>query len=61
MFPIGDVTVDGGESGIVMGGYELFRGLMGLERSGFGRACLDISSGVRGGDGVDEVDKNVGP
>jgi hypothetical protein len=61
MFPIGDVTVDGGESGMVMGGYELFLGLTGLDRSGLGRAYLDISSGVRGGDGVDDVDKNVGP
>jgi hypothetical protein len=61
MFPIGDVTVDGGESGIVIGGYELFRGLTGLDRSGLGRAGLDIASGVGGGDGVDDVDKNVGP
>jgi hypothetical protein len=61
MFPIGDDTVDGGESGIVIGGNVLFRGLIGFDRSGLGRVDLDIASGVGGGDGDDEVDKKVGP
>jgi hypothetical protein len=61
MFPIGDVTVEGGESGIDIGGKVLFRGLIGLERSGLGRVDLDIASGEGGGDGDDEFERNVGP
>jgi hypothetical protein len=39
----------------------LFRGLTGLDRSGLGSADCDISLGDGGGDGVDVVDKKVGP
>jgi hypothetical protein len=58
---IGDVTVEGGESGIVTGGYELFRGLTGFERSGLGKGNRDMTCGDDGGDGVDVVERNVGP
>jgi hypothetical protein len=60
-FPIGNVAVMGGENGIVDGGYELFRGLTGLERSGFGNEAPNICIGDEGGDGVDVVERNVGP
>lgn len=61
ILPIGDVIVDGGDSGIVTGGYELLRGLTGFDRSGLGKASLDIACGDDGGDGVDAVERNVGP
>jgi hypothetical protein len=61
ILPIGDVTVEGGDNGIVTGGYELFLGLTGFDRSGFGNTDLDIAFGDGGGEGVDVVDRNVGP
>lgn len=58
---VGDVIEYGGESGIVTGGYELLLGLMGFERKGLGKAGLDMFCGLGGGDGVEVVDRNVGP
>lgn len=60
--PYGEVTVDGGEIGIeVVVGYVLVRGLTGLDRNGFGNAGLNIIVGEAGGDGVDVVERKVGP
>jgi hypothetical protein len=59
--PIGNVAVVGGDNGIAIGGYELFRGLTGFDRSGFGNDDLDMAFGDGGGEGVDVVDKNVAP
>lgn len=60
--PYGEVTVDGGEIGIEdVGGYVLLRGLIGLDRNGLGNAALYIVGGDDGGDGVDVVERNVGP
>ena len=39
----------------------LVLGLTGFERRGFGRPFLDMPGGDGGGDGVDVVDRNVGP
>lgn len=58
---MGDVTLDGGDSGIVIDGNELLRGLTGLERRGLGNVALEVSRGVGGGDGVDEAERKVGP
>ena len=55
----GDMIVGGGESGHV-----LFRGVIGCERSGFGRANSNIVVGDNddgGGDGVEATDRKVGP
>lgn len=61
-FPYGEVTVEGGEIGMeVVVGYVLVRGLTGLERNGFGNAGLNIIVGEEGGDGVDVVERKVGP
>ena len=43
ILPIGDVMVEGGEIGIVTGGYELFRGLTGFDRSGLGKGNRDMA------------------
>jgi hypothetical protein len=59
MLPIEYVAEDGGESGIVAEGHELFLGLTGFDRSGFGKVGFDMVLGD--GDGVEVVDKNVGP
>lgn len=53
----GDATVDGGESGIDIGGVEVFRELTVLDEREVGSVGLDIARGDDGGDGVDE--KNV--
>lgn len=58
---VGEVTEHGGESGIVTGGYEFVLGLIGLERKGLGKADLDMFCEFGGGDGVEVVDRNVGP
>ena len=58
----GDVTVDGGESGIEdVGVYVLVYGLTGLDRSGFGNGIFINVCGEGGGDGVDVVERKVGP
>lgn len=59
MFPDGEVTVDGGENGIVTAGHELICGLTGLDLSGLGSADWGILCGD--GEGVDVVERKVGP
>jgi hypothetical protein len=39
----------------------LFRGLTGFDRSGFGNSNFDMVFGDGGGEGVDVVDRKVGP
>jgi len=56
---MGDVTDDGGDRGIVIGGSELLRGLTGLDRRGLGSPGFDIVCGLGGGDGVDAGERNV--
>lgn len=60
MFPIGQVAVVGGDSGRVTG-YESLRDPTGFDRNGLGNVDLDMAFGDSGGDGVDSVDKKVGP
>jgi hypothetical protein len=61
VLPNGDVTVDGGERGIATEGHKLICGLTGFDRRGFGNAGRDIIRGDAGGDGVDAVERKVGP
>lgn len=61
ILPIGDERVDGGDNGNVADGSELFRLLTGLQCSGSRKVGRDIIRGEGGGDGVDVVDRNVGP
>jgi hypothetical protein len=60
MLPIGEVAVDGGDMGMLTGGYELLRGSIGFDRSGLGNADLDMACGEGWGDGVDVVERKVG-
>lgn len=62
MLSWGDVTVDGGDNGRVLsGGLVLFRALTGFDRNGLGNVDLDMVAVDGGGDGVEVVDRKVGP
>jgi hypothetical protein len=61
LLPIGHVAVFGGESGIAIGGYVLVRGLTGFDRRGLGNVGRDMAGGDGGGEGVDVVERKVGP